>query len=95
MQYKTLHIVQEKHLDDMNDINKMRKIMASGKCMLLKDQTIITTEVIYKQVKAYEKATEKWRNAKGHTKRKSRLQVILNSTNDMKERRSIGCCNIG
>ena len=81
-QYETLHTVREKHLDGMNQINKKRRVMASGKRVLLKDQTIITTEVIYEQVKACEKATENRRNATGHTKRKSGLQVALNSAND-------------
>src|SRR5438552_17186902 len=46
-QYETLHTVREKHLNGMNEINKKRRVMASGKCVLLKDQTVITTEVIY------------------------------------------------
>ena len=81
-QYETLHTVREKHLDGMNEINKKRRVMASGKRVLLKDQTVITTEGIYEQVKACEEATNKKRCTKGHTKRKSGLQVALNSAND-------------
>ena len=47
--------------------------MESDKRVLLKDQTVITTEAIYKQVKACEKATENRRNAKEYIKRKSGL----------------------
>ena len=65
----------------MNEINKKRKVIASGKRVLLKDQTVITTEVIYEQIKACEKATENRRNATGRTKRNSGLQVALNSAN--------------
>jgi len=81
-QYETLHIVREKHLDGINEINKKRRIMQQGKRVLLKDQTVITTERIYKQVKACEKATEKKRTAKGRTKRRSGLQAALNNAND-------------
>ena len=31
MQYETLHTVREKHLDDMNEINKKRRVMTSSK----------------------------------------------------------------
>ena len=85
-QYETLHTVREKHLDGMNEINEKRRVMESGKRVLLKDQTVITTEAIYKQVKACEKATENRRNAKGHIKRKSGLQVALNSANDVQRK---------
>ena len=81
-QYETLHTVREKHLNGMNGINKKRRVMASGKRVLLKDQTIITTEGIYEQVKACEEATNKKRRVKGHSKRKSGLQVALNTAND-------------
>ena len=81
-QYETLHTVREKHLDGMNEINKKRRVMASGKRVLLKDQTLITTAEIYEQVKACEKATKRRRTAKGHTKRKSGLQAAFNSANN-------------
>lgn len=82
-QYETRHTVQEKHLDGMNEINKKRRVMAFGKRVVLKDQTVITTEGIYEQVKACEEATNKRWCTKGHTKRKSGLQVALNSANDV------------
>ena len=81
-QYETCHIVREKHLDGMNEINK-RRVMAFGKHVVLKDQTVITTEGIYEQVKACEEATNKRWCTKGHMKQKSGLQAALNSTNDM------------
>ena len=57
--------------------------MAFGKHVVLKDQTVITTEGIYEQVKACEEATNKRWCTKGHMKQKSGLQAALNSTNDM------------
>jgi len=63
--------------------------MVANKCMLLKDQTVIMTEGIYKQLKACEKEAEKRRYAKGCTKRKSGLQVALNSANDVQSREEV------
>ena len=82
-QYETLPTVREKHLDGINEINEKRRLMASGKRVLLKDQTVITTKEIYEQVAAYEKATENRRNVTGRTKRKSGLQAALDHTNDV------------
>ena len=73
IQYETLYTVREKHLNDMNKINKKRRVRPSGKNILLKDQTIITTKEIYEQVTAYEKAIDNWRNATEYIKRKSGL----------------------
>jgi hypothetical protein len=83
-QYETCHIVREKHLDGMNEINK-RRVMAFGKHVVLKDQTVITTEGIYEQVKACEEATNKRWCTKGHMKQKSGLQAALNSTTEEEE----------
>ena len=63
--------------------------MVASKCMLLKDQTVITTERIYKQLKACKKKTEKRRYAKGYTKRKSGLQVALNSANNVQSKKEV------
>jgi hypothetical protein len=88
-QYETRHTVREKHLDSMNEINKKRRVMASGKRVVLKDQTVITTEGIYEQVKACEEATNKRRRTNGHTKRKSGLQATLNSVNDAQTKEGV------
>ena len=89
LQYETRHTVREKHFAGMNEINNKRRIMAAGKRVLLKDQTVITTEGIYEQLKACEKATEKRRCANGRTKRKSGLQVALNSANDVQSNEEV------
>ena len=56
--------------------------MKSGKRVLLKDETVITTQAILEKVKACEEATKK-KNGKDDTKRKSILQAALDTTNDV------------
>ena len=89
VQYETHHTIQEKHFASMNKINNKRKVMDAGKHMLLKDQTVITTEGIYEQLKACEKATKKRRCAKERTKRTSGLQVALNSAKDVQSKEEV------
>jgi hypothetical protein len=54
IQYEPFILCEKSTFDGMNEINKKRRVMASDKCVLLKDQTVITTEGIYEQVKACE-----------------------------------------
>ena len=89
IQYQTKDTVHEHHLNAINEINKKRRVMEHGKCVILKDQTMITTEEIYTQVKACEEATEKKRGLKSRTKRKSGLQTALNSANNMQRQEEL------
>jgi len=57
--------------------------------VLLKDKMVITTERLYEQLEACEKATEKRRYAKGHIKRKNGLQVALNHANNMQRKEEV------
>ena len=82
IQYQTLHTVHEHHLNSITEINKQRRVMEHGKRVVLKDQTVITTEAIYQQLKACEEATEKKRGLKGCTKRKSGLRATVDSINN-------------
>jgi hypothetical protein len=89
IQYQTNDTLRDHHLNAINEINKKRRVMEHGKRVLLKDQTMITTEEIYTQLKACEEATKKKRGLKGHAKRKSGLQTALNSANNMQRQEEV------
>ena len=57
--------------------------MAHEKRVVLKDQTLITTEEMYQRVKTYEDATAKKRAKSGGAKKRKRVsRGLLNSMND-------------
>jgi len=75
-QTRAAHIMVQHHLDGVNAIVKKRRVMEKGKRVILKDQTLITTEDIYQKVKnAEDEVKRKMDSAKAGKGRKGRKAV--------------------
>lgn len=68
---RTAHTLVEEYLEKLNEIVKKRRVMTQGKRIILKDQILITTEGLYKDVKKAEDETGRRRSSSGRGRKRS------------------------
>ena len=76
------NIVVQHNYDSVTEIASKRRVMAHGKRVVLKDQTLITTEEMYQKIKACEDERAKRRTKIGGGERKRVSGASLESVDD-------------
>ena len=79
------NVMVQHNYESLNAIVKKRREMVQGKRVVLKDQTLVTTEELYQKVRAAEEATRKRKRLTGRRKSRRVSQTTLASTEDAQD----------
>ena len=82
---RATNVMVQRNYESLNAIVKKRREMVQGKRVVLKDQTLVTTEELYQKVRAAEEATRKRKRLTGRRKSRRVSQTTLASTEDAQD----------
>ena len=82
---RATNVMVQHNYESLNTIVKKRREMVQGKHVVLKDQTLVTTEELYQKIRATEEATCERRRSTGRRRNRRLSQAALVSADDAQD----------